>query len=103
MLAIWFCYWIAAFYPAFHARPSRIACIAVPILLSALLVAFPAVVLNPLGDFLTRAPLAGISRFDVRGESAIAISIAVILSTFTLLIAALIGQILSLRPVPSQK
>ncbi len=99
LIAIWFCYWLTGtgVFPSFRALACRIVCIATPILFSALLIAFPNLALNPLGDFINRAPLQGISRFDVRGGAAVAASIAVILTTFTLLIEALIGQVLTLR------
>jgi hypothetical protein len=91
-LAMWFCYWATGAFSSLHNRECRIACLSCPVLLSLLLIAFPDVLLNPLGD------LTGVFHLSPGRQGAtLVIAVAMFLIICTLLITSLVGQLRLLR------
>ena len=87
LLAMWFCYWATGAFSTLRNRTCRIACFVCPVVLSALLIAFPGVILNPLGDFTNSLKL-----LSGRDQAALTIFLVILLLVPTLLLVNLVAQ-----------
>jgi hypothetical protein len=88
-LSIWFCYWSTGVFAGLRNRPCRIACFATPVALSGLMLTFSGIILDPLYEAM---PSLVFNRLGgTTGEFIIAL--AILETVFTLLIAALVGEI----------
>jgi hypothetical protein len=88
IMAAFFCYLIAGTFSSLRNRACRMVCLACPVLLAALLVAFPDALLNPLNEFLH-----SLRRFRYDAGTSLAIIAASLLVVLTLLLTNLVAQI----------
>jgi len=94
LISAYFCFAVADVLSSLRNRASRSACIAVPVILSAFLIAFPGLILEPLAGFIASMQIE--AEFGGSG-GALIIAIAIALTVFGLLTASLIGQLRLLR------
>lgn len=93
-ISIWFCYWSSGVFVGLRSRPCRIACFATPLAIAVLFLCFSEAILVPLYQAMP-APLLFNWLGGAAGEFIIAI--AIIETVFTLLIMALVSELLKAR------
>jgi hypothetical protein len=86
--ATFFCYLIVNSFSSLRNRACRVVCLSCPVLLAALLFAFPYALLNPLHEFLR-----GLQGFHYDPGNSLAIIVASLLAVITLLAANLVAQV----------
>jgi hypothetical protein len=84
-----FCYFSTSVYPSLRSQACRIACVASPFAIAALLLGFHDVLLDPLGEVMPGSPLF----VFMGGETGeLIIALAVMETAFSLLVTALVSE-----------
>jgi hypothetical protein len=87
-LTIWFCYWLTNVFPSLSKPSCKVAIFVFPVICAAILIAFPDLGLEAVGNFFQSFSLPG-----DRWIAALTTAMAIILSVTTLLITLLVAQL----------